>query len=118
MNAILKACLLASFLLSCDFACAVQPASQKSWVKGKDREECRFGVGFKITQEEAVRLALSHFTPICAAKDTDVKKYSIKVSREKCEFRVVIGEPENCIHGGGLYTIDGRTGAITDFFAR
>lgn len=118
MGATLKARLLVAILLASNAVYAAQPENQKSWVKGKDREECRFGVGFKLAQEDAVRLALSHFTPICAAKETDLKKYSIKVTREKCEFKVVIDEPENCIHGGGLYTINGRTGAITDFFAR
>lgn len=120
VDALLKSTInvLALTLLCIPLGVSAQTPESRKWTKGKERAECKFGVGFRITHDDATKLAIAHFNPICAAKESDIKKYPIKVTRDKCEFNVVIEEPENCIHGGALYTIDGRTGEIVDFFAR
>jgi hypothetical protein len=91
----------------------------RRWAPELARQECSGGIGFRITQEQAIALALSNFKPICGiGRKEEVNTLSTKVKLNKCEINVVIEESINCIHGGALYTIDGRTGKIVDVFSR
>jgi hypothetical protein len=98
-------------------SCAVENSKEAApWMSEVSRAECKHGVGFVLSAEQAISLVKSHAPPICEVTGKVTKLYNFEVERTACTYVVRVENTGACLHNRVAYIIDGRTGRISDYF--